>query len=214
MRRLAVVLALLVGPACAVADAPEGADLSAKPADPYGATVTAAGPASDVTQRVSVALSPPAFPRAPVAAPVMMATFEAASAVCNDWAAEGADAIRSVPPHSGSYACRICATGEAPTIAIGHGTGPLTAGRYLLTAWVRTRPNNVGPEAATARLEADTASGVVAATSPIVLGNDYALLQVTLDLPQPATAIRARIGAVARATQCVLIDDVFVQRLD
>jgi hypothetical protein len=189
-------------------------DPSPKPADPYGATVISAAPEPDVRQRVSVALSPPAFPRAPVVAPVMKAGFEAASAVCNDWAAEGADAIRSVPPHSGSYACRICATGDAPSIAIGHGAGPLTAGRYVLTAWLRKRPNNAGPEAATASLEADTASGVVAATSPVVLGNDYAQLQVTLDLTQAATAIRARIGAVASATQCVLIDDVLVERAD
>jgi hypothetical protein len=144
----------------------------------------------------------------------MKASFEAASAVCNDWAAEGADAIRSVPSHSGSYACRICATGDAPKIAIARGAGPLAAGRYVLTAFLRKRPNNVGPEAATALLEADTASGVVTATSPVVLGDDYAKLQVTLDLAQPGTAIRARIGAVASATQCVLIDDVLVERVD
>ena len=141
----------------------------------------------------------------------MSASFEAASAVCNDWAAQGADAIRSVPSHSGDYACRMCSTGESPELAIERHAGPLAAGRYALTAWVRKRPHRDAPGTVTASLEADTEAGVVRATSPVVLGDAYAELLVPIELPHGATSIRARIGAVATAAQCVLVDDVVLE---
>lgn len=209
-RRLVLLFAVAIASGCSSAndDSPV-APAPGPPADEtYGATVTPEPP-----RRVGADLSPDHTPiTTPTFAPVMRASFENASAVCNDWAAENADAIRSVPSHSGSYACRICATGDAPEIAIGNGAGPLEAGRYVLTAWLRKRPNSESPDDALAVLEADTAGGVVTSTSPVVLGDDYVKVQVTLDLTSPASAIRARIGASASKQQCVLIDDVLVER--
>lgn len=213
MRRHRVLLfAVALASGCSRANDESPLEPAAEaPADEtYRATVTPEPPG-----RVSPDLSLDHAPStAPTFPPVLMASFENASAVCNDWAAEGADAIRSVPPHSGSYACRICATGDAPEIALGNGAGPLAPGHYVLTAWLRKRPNNESPDGAIAVLEADTASGVVTATSPVVLGDDYVKVQVTLDLESPASAIRARIGATASKQQCVLIDDVLVERRD
>jgi hypothetical protein len=145
-----------------------------------------------------------------VPAPIMAATFEDASAACNDWDAVGADAIRSVPPHSGDYACRVCATGEVPELALGRSAGRVDAGHYSLTAFVRTRPRREAPPQITATIEADTPNGMVTATSPLVLGDTYAEVRVPIDLPQGATAIRARIGAVASADECMLVDDVYL----
>lgn len=212
MRRLSLLFAFAVAVGCSSPGEERSVESAPQPAtgDTYGAPITPAAP-----ERIGDELGAEHTPAAgPIFPPVMKASFEPASAACNDWAAEGADAIRSVPPHSGSYACRICATGDAPEIAIGRGAGPLEPGHYVLTAWLRKRPNNEGPDGAVAVLEADTSSGVVAATSPVVLGDDYAKVQVTLDLTKPATSIRARIGAVATKQQCVLIDDVLVERKD
>ena len=143
-------------------------------------------------------------------APIMVATFEAASAACNDWDAVGADAIRSVPPHSGDYACRVCATGEGPELSLGRSAGPVRAGRYSLTAFVRTRPRREAPAQITASIEADTPNGIVIATSPLVLGDDYTEVRVPIELPQGATSIRARIAAVATVDECMLVDDVYL----
>lgn len=209
-RRLALLFAVALASGCSSAPGESPVDPTpAPPADEtHGATVTV-----DPPRRVGAELSPDHAPSAePSFAPVLKASFENASAVCNDWAAEGADAIRSVPPHSGSYACRICATGDAPEIALGNGAGPLAPGHYVLTAWLRKRPNSESPDDALAVLEADTAGGVVTSTSPVLLADDYVKVQVTLDLTSPASAIRARIGASASKQQCVLIDDVLVER--
>ena len=143
-------------------------------------------------------------------AAIMAATFEAASAACNDWEAVGADAIRSVPPHSGDYACRVCATGDRPELTLGRSAGPMSAGRYSLTAFVRTRPRRDAPPQITATIEADTPTGMVTATSPLVLGDSYAEVRVPIDLPQGATSVRVRIGAVATADECLLVDDVYL----
>lgn len=77
---------------------------------------------------------------------VLAATFESASAGCNGWDAEGADALRSVPARSGDYASRGAPGGD----------GVARGGR--------------------ARRGGD--------------------------------GDRARIGAVAKAAECVLVDDV------
>lgn len=217
MRRHVLILLLLVPPACA---SPEHVEIDARgalvqPAAPpaHHAEVIAL-PAPVSVRPLAAWVTPPALDDTDAGpGPVMATSFEAASAVCNDWQAEGADAIRSVPPRSGDYACRLCANGESPELAIVRQAGPLAAGRYALTAWVRKRPHRDAPAAVTALLEADTSAGVVAATSPVVPGDAYAEVLVALELPHGATSIRARIGAVASAAQCVLIDDVFLQRV-
>jgi hypothetical protein len=220
-RRLLVsAIALLAasGSGCAGADGDELAPPSdqAPPAPPISA---ASGPyEAEVAPPGRFARAVPVRPRLAAGIlppPVMHANFEPASAVCNDWTAEDADAIRSVPPHSGTYACRICATGDAPDITLARDVdGPLRAGRYVLTAWLRKPPNHPGAAGpAVAQLEADTAEGTRSSSSSMVMTDDYAMVTVTLDLATEGTAIRARIRTPANASECLLIDDVLVERL-
>jgi len=210
-----LIVLLLVPPACTSADRGEidasGALVDRAAPAPYHAEVISL-PAPVTVRPLAGAVTPEALDDTddgPL--PVMSTSFEGASAACNDWAAQGADAIRSVPAHSGDYACRLCSTGESPELAIERHAGPLAAGHYALTAWVRKRPHRDAPGAVTALLEADTPIGVVRATSPVVLGDAYAEVRVPIDLPRGVTSIRARIGAVATAAQCVLVDDVVLE---
>lgn len=216
MRPLALVVLLLVPPACASADHVE--------TDASGALPPPAVPTTDhavlslptqTVVRAPDAVTPAVLDDRPSGrVPIMATSFEPASAVCNDWTADGADAIRSVPPRSGTYACRVCATGAAPDLALVRESGAVAAGRYTLRAWVRNRPRREAPDNVTARLDAETEAGTVTATSPVVVpGDDYAEVFVTIALPQGATAIRARIGATATAAQCVLVDDVVLERV-
>jgi hypothetical protein len=217
VRRHVLILLLLVPPACAAAEHGEidPRDGLAQPAapEPYHAEVIAL-PAPVSVRPLPASVTPAALDDTDAGpASVMVTSFEAASAVCNDWQAEGADAIRSVPPRSGDYACRLCATGESPELAIVREAGPLAPGRYVLTAWVRDRPKHDAPAVVTALLEAETSAGVVTATSPVVPGDAYAEVLVTIELPDGATSLRARIGAVASIAECVLIDDVLLRRV-
>lgn len=211
---LAVVVLLVVPPACSSAEPGEtdasGALVDRAAPTPYHAEVIVLPAPLDVRP-----LAEPVTPAAlddTDASPrsVLAASFESASAACNGWDAEGADAIRSVPARSGDYACRVCATGEGPELALAaRSAGALGAGRYLLRAWVRNRPRREAPPVVTASLDAATPDGVVTATSsPVSLGDAYAEVLVPLDLPRGATSIRARIGAVAKAAECMLVDDV------
>lgn len=216
VRPRVLVVLVLVPLACSSAEALDG--------DAGGALVDAAPPAPDhaapialpgpVTVRPLANWVTPAALEDTDAGPrsVIATNFEAASAACNDWEAQGADAIRSVPPHTGDYACRVCSTGESPDLALERSAGPLAAGRYALTAWLRKRPHRDAPGDVTASLEADTEAGVVGATSEVALGDAYAEVLVPIDLPRGATSIRVRIGAVAMAAQCVLVDDVVLAR--
>ena len=214
MRLHVLIVLLLVPPACTSADHAES--------DASGALVDRGAPAPYHAEVISlpapVTVRPLASRVTPAVledsdrdlGPVLATGFEAASAACNDWDAAGADVIRSVPPHSGDYACRVCSSGEGPALAIERQAGPLASGRYVLTAWVRRRPHHDAPPGVTASLEADTAAGVVRATSPVVLGDAYSELRVAIDLPRGAQSIRARIGAAATEAQCMLVDDVML----
>ena len=201
-------------------DVTSDASAPALAADPYGARVSVSPVEEPPARHLGVLLTPHSTGVAATPAPpVMAASFEPASAACNDWVAEDAEAIRSVPPHAGSYACRICAGSGASTdaahdIALTRAVGPLPAGRYVLTAWLRNRPGRASPAGAVGSLEADTALGLAAASSPVVVGDTYALVRVALELTRDATELRARISASATATECVLIDDVLVERVD
>jgi hypothetical protein len=219
VRPIALVVLLLVPPACASADHVEidarGALVEPPAAPPQRAEVLSL-PDPESVQPLASAITPAALDdTSPARAPLMATSFEPASAACNEWVADGADAIRSVPPRTGTYACRVCATGEAPELALVRDAGAVAAGRYTLRAWVRSRPKREAPDNVTALVEAQTVAGVVSATSPVVVpGDAYAELIVTIDLPEGASSIRARIGATATAAQCVLVDDVVLERVE
>lgn len=136
-------------------------------------------------------------------APILLSSFEAASEACNEWAESGADAIRSIPPRSGDYACRLCAAPGSTSIAIARDVGPLSPGRYTMTAWVRARPNALAPASVSATL-----ASAQAAAAP---GDAYAPIEVTIDLTSTAT-VRARIAAPATEGECILVDDIAIRR--
>lgn len=154
------------------------------------------------------------IPAAALPPPVLAATFEPASADCNGWLADGARSIRSVPPRSGTYACKLCADGSRTDIAIAREIGAVEPGRYVLTAWTRKRPENPAPTASIATLEAATDQGVVVADARTTsVRDEWDRLEATIDVPHGASALRVRIGSpLAETNECVLIDDVVIER--
>jgi hypothetical protein len=146
--------------------------------------------------------------------PLLRATFEPASADCNGWLAEGARSIRSVPARSGSYACKLCADGTRGDLVISYRVGALEPGRYVLSAYTRKRPQNAAPAATFASVEAATAAGpVVAAARETALREEWDRLEAIIDVPDGATSAQVRIGAaVAAEDECVLVDDVAIEK--
>jgi len=156
---------------------------------------------------------PPDLPSRPVAgtAGTLLAwSFEPASADCNGWPVEGALAIRASPPHSGTYSCKVCATGDVPAIRLRRTIGAAPAGSYALTAWVRKRAATAAPERATARIEA----GDRVASAPVVtVREEWDKLEATLELGADVSDLRVVIGAdVTEADRCLFVDDVTVSR--
>jgi hypothetical protein len=158
---------------------------------------------------------PPETMSASIPAPILTATFEPASADCNGWIAEGAQSIRSVPPRSGSYACKLCADGTSDRISISRQVGPLEAGRYALTAWTRKRPQNAAPAASIATLEASTAAGdVVVQAMTSAVRDEWDRLEAQIEVPAGAASLRVSIGSpLVAGEECVLIDDVTIVAL-
>lgn len=154
-------------------------------------------------------------PAAAPAPPVLLASFEPASADCNGWLADGARSIRSVPPRSGTYACKLCADGSREGIAIARDVGAVEAGRYVLSAWTRKRPQNPAPAMTVATLEAVTDGGIVVANAnTTTVRDEWDRLEATIDVPKGASALHVRIGSpLASIEQCVLIDDVVIERV-
>lgn len=144
--------------------------------------------------------------------PLLAWSFEPASADCNGWPVEGGQTIRAYPPHSGAYSCMVCATGEAPTVQLTRALGAVPAGRYKLTAWVRSRVQNAAPREAVAMLDADTEDGPRLVSAPTVAVRDaWDVLETTIDLRAGARDLRVAIGAVAaEADHCLFVDDVSV----
>jgi hypothetical protein len=156
----------------------------------------------------------PAVPAAP-AAPILKATFEPASADCNGWIAEGAQSIRSVPARSGSYACKLCADGTRSDFAISYRVGALEPGRYDYSAHPRNRPPPAAPAGAAATIAGAPAAGpVVAAARETAVRDEWDRLEAIIDVPEGASSARVRIGAsISASDQCVLVDDVSVEKL-
>jgi len=148
-----------------------------------------------------------------VAPAIMSQTFEDASPECNDWAAAGATSIRSVPSHSGDYACKLCATGDQTSFSLARALGKsLEPGHYAFRAWIRTRPLAPSPNGVNVVLEAETNAGTVGATQTAAVADEWTRIDVALDLNDAASGIRARIEAPAGETDqpCILVDDVTV----
>ncbi|HEY8080191.1 MAG TPA: hypothetical protein VIF62_38935 [Labilithrix sp.] len=143
--------------------------------------------------------------------PILHADFEDASPQCNDWTSEGGTGIRSIPPRTGDYACKICSSGEVPVLALANATGPLEPGRYVLQAWVRARAPSV--KAASVVLEAETSDGMLVEQGTSVMVDDaYAPVEVVLDAPSSIVALQLRVEAPAAKSECVLVDDVMLVR--
>ena len=165
-------------------------------------------------------VTPPA-PAAPAGnapaeeAPLLSWGFEPASADCNGWPVLGADAIRASPARSGTYSCKVCSDGSASDLGLARDLGAVPAGRYVLTAWVRKRPQNAAPGEALARIEAATRSGeaVVAVAPSVSVREEWDRLEATLDLAEGASSLRLTIGAHSEeADRCLFVDDVTLVR--
>src|SRR4051812_43280722 len=78
-----------------------------EPRPPRSSTANPRQSATDVTARAGElgAFAPYAW------------DFEAASPDCNGWTVTNARAIRSVPSHSGAYACKLCPDAALPSSA-------------------------------------------------------------------------------------------------
>lgn len=144
--------------------------------------------------------------------PVLKGTFEAASAACNEWLPDGADAIRSVPPHAGSFACRICSAGTQSTIALARTIGPLSAGSYMLSGWLGRRSDRPAPDRATAAIVAATSDGPLRASATVTIRRGYVFVAVPFTLTSPAAALDVSFRAVADEGECLFVDDVFIVR--
>src|SRR5690349_2443753 len=110
LRRIAFVITLPLAAACAagVEDPASPPEDDRKPVVPFEA-ISADAPEQADPLEVRESLDERPNMRA-----VARWDFEPASADCNGWSASGARAIRAVPSHSGTYACKLCADGSAP----------------------------------------------------------------------------------------------------
>jgi hypothetical protein len=176
-----------------------------------------APPASveDVSGAESPSPPTPTGPAAAVDAPLLSWGFEPASADCNGWPVLGADAIRASPARSGAYSCKICSNGSANELSLVRDLGGVPAGRYVLTAWVRKRPQNAAPSEALARIDAATTGGVLAmALAPTVsVREEWDRLEATLQLDTAASNLRVTIGSPrAEVDRCLFVDDVMLIR--
>lgn len=147
--------------------------------------------------------------------PLLSWSFEPASKDCNGWPVLG-DAIRAAPSRSGAYSCKVCANGSSSGLGLSRALGAVEPGRYVLTAWVRKRANTAAPPAATARMEADTSSGLVSAVaSSVIVREAWDRLEVVLELTGGASSLHFTIGSpAAEAGRCLFIDDVSVARIE
>ena len=150
----------------------------------------------------------------PPEAPLLSWSFEPASGDCNGWPVHGADAIRAIPAHSGTYSCKVCSNGSAPDLGLMRDLGEVPSGRYVLTAWIRKRIQTAAPSEALAQIDATVNGGPVSVkTSSVAVRDEWDRLEATLDLAQGASNLRVTIGAPsAEAERCLFVDDVSLVR--
>lgn len=135
---------------------------------------------------------------------VMTGVFEDASPQCNEWNETDATAIRSIPARTGDYACKLCATGEAPELSLArsHAVDP---GTYRLRAWVRTRSDLHSPHEATVDLNGSIGT-------PVAITSAWSRMETTFEVKGNAF-LTAKVVSNAAKSECLLVDDVILEKL-
>lgn len=147
--------------------------------------------------------------------PLLDWSFESASADCNGWPLLGARSIRAVPSRSGDYSCKVCANGSSPELALGQKLGRVGKGRYVLSAFVRSREKTAAPSEAVARVEAASATGLVTVSvaPAIPVRGQWDRVQTVIDLTEDAENLTIGIGSPDAAVDtCLFVDDVTFTR--
>lgn len=147
--------------------------------------------------------------------PLLNWSFESASADCNGWPLLGARSIRAVPSRSGEYSCKVCANGSSPELAVGQALGRVGKGRYVLSAFVRSRAETAAPNEAIARVEAVDGKGLitVSVAPTIPVREQWDRVQTFIDLTEDAENLTIGVGSPDAAVDtCLFIDDVTFTR--
>jgi hypothetical protein len=203
LRRIAFVLALPLAVACAAGEEdPLPAD-DGSPVVPFH-EISAPAPEEEDSDAIDVRTS---LDERPNMRAVARWDFEPASADCNGWSASGATAIRAIPSHTGSYACKLCANGSAAEMKLTRRVAGLPRGSWVVSAWLRRL--STSPVALAARVTLDEASE--RAGVPISLDQDWRLLGEPVQIPHDVASTSLTIVATATAGQCILVDDVLVE---
>lgn len=134
--------------------------------------------------------------------------FEPASADCNGWSASGARAIRAIPSHSGSYACKLCADGSTTEMKLTRRVAGLPRGSWVVSAWLRRLGSRAEIEVA-ARMTVDEATE--RAGIPLSLEQDWRLLGERVEITSDVVSTSFGIVATASRGECLLVDDVVVE---
>jgi hypothetical protein len=91
--------------------------------------------------------------------------------------------------------------------------GALEAGRYAVSAWVR-RLGGSDDAPLAARVTLDAASSSSGVDSSITLKDGWHALRDPLDLPADVASAHVTVAASPTTTgQCILVDDVVVERM-
>jgi hypothetical protein len=206
LRRIAFVLALPLAVACAAGeeDPQPTSSEDGRPVVPFHAISGEAPEQDEDGEAIDVRSS---LDERPNLRAVAGWDFEAASADCNGWTASGATAIRAIPSHTGSYACKLCADGSGPEMKLTRRVAGLPRGNWVVSAWLRRRGTSAVAVAARVSLdEATERAGI-----PIPLEEDWRLLGERVEIQNDVASTSLAIVATASAGECILVDDVMVE---
>jgi hypothetical protein len=207
LRRIAFVVMLPLAVACAAGEEdPQPAASDADSVVPFHA-IDGLPPANAEPSRPLDARSPLILP--PNRRAVAGWDFEPASADCNGWTATGARSIRAIPSHSGAYACKLCADGTAREMKLNRRLAGLPRGEWLVSAWARRLVTS--PAALAARVTIDEATERAGIDVPLV--EEWRLLGEPHQLPYDVVTTSLTIVATAAEGECILVDDVVVERI-
>lgn len=208
LRRIALVVTVLLVGACAagVDDGIESSSDATQPSAPVVPFHEISGEAPEEPQPIEVRTT--IDERANMRA-VIAWDFEPASADCNGWSATGASAIRAIPSHTGTYACKLCADGSAREMKLTRRLAGLPKGRWVVSAWLRRSGSAIANAAA--RVALDEANETAGIPSSILLIDDWRLLADPLDVTIDVASTTVSIIATAPPGECVHVDDVLVE---